>query len=107
MFSTLLIGHTKYPGEQRVSFWPFKTKQLQKSNRQDMVFVQPPGIRKGDFRLSMDSVWFCKVLFHFTSNLQVIWAVSSMIAHSSQSWRNTPDQGAQAAQGNISHIYAY
>ena len=66
MFSTLLIGHKKYAGEQRVSCWPFKTKQLQKSNRQDMVFVRPPGIRKGEFRLSMDSVWYCKILFLFS-----------------------------------------
>lgn len=66
MFSTLLIGHKKYAGEQRVSSWPFKTKQLQGSNRQDMVFVRPPGICKGDFRLSIDSVWFCKVLFLFS-----------------------------------------
>jgi hypothetical protein len=28
--------------------------------------VLPPGIRKGDFQLSMDSVWFCKVLLLFS-----------------------------------------
>jgi hypothetical protein len=66
IFSTLLIGHKTYAGEQRVSCWPFKTKQLQLSNRQDMVFVRPPGVRKGAFRLSMDRVWFCKVLFLFS-----------------------------------------
>ena len=66
IFSTLLIGHKKYAGEQRVSCWPFKTKQLQLSNRQDMVFVRPPGMPKGTFRLSIDSVWFCKVLFLFS-----------------------------------------
>ena len=66
IFSTLLIGHKKYAGEQRVSCWPFKKKQLQLSNRQDMVFVRPPGIPKGNFRLSMDSVWFCKILFLFS-----------------------------------------
>lgn len=66
MFSTLIIGHKEYAGNQRVSCWPFKSKQLQKSNRQDMVFVRPPGIRTGDFRLSMDSVWFCKILCLFS-----------------------------------------
>ena len=66
IFSTLLIGRKKYAGEQRVSCWPFKKKQLQLSNLQDMVFVRPPCIPKGNFRLSMDSVWFCKILFLFS-----------------------------------------
>jgi hypothetical protein len=66
MYSTLLIGHKKYPGEQRVCCWPFKGRQLQKSNRQDMVMVRPPGIDKGGFQLRMDNVWFCKVLFLFS-----------------------------------------
>jgi hypothetical protein len=66
MYSTLLIGHKKYPGEQRVCCWPFKGRQLQKSNRQDMVMVRPPGIDKGGFQLRIDNVWFCKVLFLFS-----------------------------------------
>ena len=47
MYSTLLKGHKTYPGEQRACFWPFEGRQLQKSNRQDMVMVRPPGIDKG------------------------------------------------------------
>jgi hypothetical protein len=66
MYSTLLIGHKKYPGEQRVCCWPFKGRQLQKSNRQDMVMVRPPGIDKGGFQLRIDNVWFCKVMFLFS-----------------------------------------
>jgi len=66
MYSTLLIGHKKYPGEQRVCCWPFKDRQLQKSNRQDMVMVRPPGIDKGGFQLRIGNVWFCKVLFLFS-----------------------------------------
>jgi len=66
MYSTLLIGHKKYAGEQRVCCWPFKGRQLQKSNRQDMVMVRPPGIDKGSFQLRIDNVWFCKVLFLFS-----------------------------------------
>lgn len=120
IFSTLLIGHKKYAGEQRVSCWPFKTKQLQLSNRQDMVFVRPPGIPKGAFRLSMDSVWFCKVLFLFRSYLHMIREESSTTAPSSQSSRNTRDEGDQVAYNayfvyicifyknlHISSLYAY
>ena len=67
MYSTLLIGHKNYPGEQRVCCWPFKGRQLQKSNSQDMVMVRPPGIDKGGFQLRIDNVWFCKVLFLFST----------------------------------------
>ena len=69
MYSTLLIGHKKYAGEQRVCCWPFKGRQLQKSNSQDMVMVRrvrPPGIDKVGFQLRIDNVWFCKVLFLFS-----------------------------------------
>jgi hypothetical protein len=40
--STLVIGHTKYPGAMRISSWPFVPKKLQDTNRQDMVFTHPP-----------------------------------------------------------------
>ena len=68
MYSTLLtrIGHKKYPGEQPVCCWPFKSRQLQESNRLDMVMVWPPGIDKGGFQLRIDYVWFSKVLFLFS-----------------------------------------
>ncbi len=46
VYSTLLIGYKKYSGEQRVCSRPFKGRQLQKSIRQDMVMVRPPGIDK-------------------------------------------------------------
>jgi hypothetical protein len=49
LYSTLLIGHTKYRGVMRISSWPLVHKKLQLSNRQDYVFVQPPGISDGAF----------------------------------------------------------
>ena len=64
VFNTLAIGHTKHPHEQRISSWPFKNK-LRASNRQDYVFIRPPGISHGAFELRMDNVWFCKVLLLF------------------------------------------
>ena len=64
VFNTLAIGHTKHPHEQRISSWPFKNK-LRGSNRQDYVFIRPPGISHGAFELRMDNVWFCKVLLLF------------------------------------------
>ena len=49
----------------RVSSWPFVPKKLQKTNRQDMVFIRPPGISDGAFQLRMDNIWFCKLLLLF------------------------------------------
>ena len=64
IFNTLAIGHTKHPNEQRISSFPFK-KKLRGCNRQDFVFIRPPGISHGAFELRMDNVWFCKVLLLF------------------------------------------
>ena len=65
LFNTLAIGHTKHPNEQRISSWPFAVKKLRGANRQDFVFIRPPGISHGAFELRMDNVWFCKTLLLF------------------------------------------
>ena len=65
IFNTLAIGHTKHPNEQHISSWPFAVKKLRHSNRQDFVFIRPPGISYGAFELRMDNVWFCKILLLF------------------------------------------
>ena len=36
------------------------------ANRQDMVFVRPPGIESGGFELRPDNVWYCKLLLLFS-----------------------------------------
>jgi hypothetical protein len=65
LFNTLAIGHTKHANEQRISCHPFVKKQLRGANRQDFVFIRPPGISHGAFALRMDNIWFCKVLLLF------------------------------------------
>ena len=65
IFNTLAIGHTKHPNEQRISSWPFAVKKLRGANRQDFVFIRPPGISHSAFELRMDNVWFCKTLLLF------------------------------------------
>ena len=45
--------------------WPFASKKLRKTNRQDWVFILP-GTPLGTFQLRMDKVWFCKVLLLFS-----------------------------------------
>jgi hypothetical protein len=41
-------------------------KILQQTNRQDWVFIRPPGISEGAFQLRIDSIWLCKLLLLFT-----------------------------------------
>ena len=66
LFSSLHIGHKRFPGEPRVLCWPFASKKLRMTKRQDWVFIRPPGTPLGTFQLKMDKVWFCKVLLLFS-----------------------------------------
>lgn len=66
LFTTLLIGHKEHLGDQRILCWPFASLQMRTANRQDFVFVRPPGISHGGFQLRTDNVWYCKVLFLFS-----------------------------------------
>jgi hypothetical protein len=65
LYATLLIGHTQHKGHTRVSSWPFVPRKSQQTNRQDMVFIRPPGIFDGAFQLRMENIWFCKLLLLF------------------------------------------
>jgi hypothetical protein len=75
LFNTLAIGNIKHANEQRISCHPFAKKQLRGANRQDFVFIRPPGISHGAFALRMDNSWFCKVLvlFQIDSNTDLGW----------------------------------
>ncbi len=75
LFNTLAIGHIKHANEQRISCHPFEKKKLRGANRQDFVFIRPPGISHGAFALRMDNIWFCKVLllFQIDSNTDLGW----------------------------------
>ena len=64
MFGTLEIGHTLYAGVQRVQCFPFPELKYYASNREDPVFVQPPGVES--FELSPDNVWYGRVKLLFS-----------------------------------------
>ncbi len=55
-----VFTHVGLSTRLEVSSWPFAANNLQKTNRQDMVFIHPPGISDGAFQLRIDNVWFCK-----------------------------------------------
>ena len=65
MYSTLLIGLTQHKGHMCLSSWPFVPRKSQQTDRQDMVFIRPPGISDGAFQLRMDNIWFCELLLLF------------------------------------------
>ena len=69
LFGTLQIGHTTYPGFQRVQCWPFPELRYYGSNREDLVFIRPPGVEA--FVLSPESVWYCRVRLLFTLSVKV------------------------------------
>ena len=50
--------------------WPFVAKKLLQFNRQDMVYIRPPGISEGAFQLRMGNIWFCKLLLLFKIRLK-------------------------------------
>ncbi len=70
LISALVIGNTEKTGVQRVYSHPFVKREdsnIRKApHRQDLVFVRLPGAADGGFRLSIDNVWFCKVLLLFS-----------------------------------------
>lgn len=66
LFGTLTIGHRLHEGVQRVQCFPFADMKFYGSNRMDTVFIRPPGVSDGAFRLSLDNVWFCRVLLLFS-----------------------------------------
>ena len=70
LFRSLLIGNSNFSGVQRIQSWPFVGKKLGDSNRQDLVFIRPPGIQEGGFELRLDNVWFCRVLLLFKIKAQ-------------------------------------
>jgi hypothetical protein len=65
LFSALSIGHMQLAGFQQVISHPFPCKRYRGLNRQDLVFVRPPDAGK-DFRVSIYTVWYCRVLLLFS-----------------------------------------
>ena len=63
MFRTLEVGHTKYPGVQRLQCWPFADQKFYGYNREDFVFVRPPGVER--FVRSPDNMWYGRLRLLF------------------------------------------
>lgn len=66
LFNVLVIGHTKHSGVQRVYCEPFPNRKYHQCHRQDLVFCRPPGMQRGNFILSADSVFYCRMLLLFS-----------------------------------------
>ena len=68
LFNCLVIGHTKYKGVQRVYCNPFPAKTFHGSHRLELVMIRPTGIDNGAFVVSLDSVWYARVLLLFSAS---------------------------------------
>jgi hypothetical protein len=68
LFGTLEIGHTLYPGVQRVQSWPFPKMQYYGLNREDFVFVRPPIVER--FELAPNTVWYGRLKLLFSISIQ-------------------------------------
>ena len=69
LFGTLEIGHTAQPGCQRLQCWPFPDQKYCGFNREDCVFVRPPGVEK--FSCSPDNVQYGRLKLLFTLSVQI------------------------------------
>ena len=68
LYSCLVLGHTKYSGVQRVYCNPFPAKTFHGCHRMDFVMIRPPGIDNGAFVLSLETVWYARVLLLFSAS---------------------------------------
>ena len=69
IYGVLQIGHTIHEGHQRLQCWPFPDRQFHGFNREDFVFVRPPGVEQ--FVLSADNVWYGRLKLLFKINVKV------------------------------------
>jgi hypothetical protein len=69
MFGTLELGHTVHPGVQRLQCWPSPDLRYYGSNREEFVFIRPPGVES--FVLSKENVWYEKLSLIFTLSIQI------------------------------------
>jgi hypothetical protein len=75
LFGTLEIGHTLCHGVQRVVCFPFPGMDYYAANREDYVFVRPPGVTK--FELTPDNVWYGRIKLLFSISVQSDVSVES------------------------------
>jgi hypothetical protein len=69
IYGVLQIGHKVHDGHQRLQCWPFPDRKFFGYNREDFVFVRPPGVER--FVLSPDNVWYGRLKLLFSISVQV------------------------------------
>ncbi len=70
LYNCLVLGHTEFPGVQRIYCNPFPAKTFYGSHRLDPVMIRPPGIDHGAFVVSQETVWYARVLLLFLTSAQ-------------------------------------
>ena len=110
LYSVLSIGHTHLPGFQRVLSLFFFSKRYRSTDRQDLVLVRPPGAGK-DFRLSINTVWYCRPNIRKTPNLRLIFRlivlfrlILRLIAEREITSLRTPSEFVDGATEHLKHF---
>jgi hypothetical protein len=96
-----MIGRTEYPGDMHILSWPFVPKKLRDTNRQDMVFIRPPGIADGAFQLRMGNIWFFKPLILFKISTKTY---AGMLQHECAHVSVLEEYNGPRKAGHIVHI---
>ena len=66
LHKTVLIGHAKHPGVQKIYCNQFSKHPYYGARRQDLVFFPQPGVEINAVALSPDTVWYARVLLLFS-----------------------------------------
>ena len=69
LFGKCEIGYSMYPGFEHVQCWPFQELRYYGSNREDFVFIRPPGVEA--FVLAPENVCYCQVRLLFAMSVKV------------------------------------
>ncbi len=68
LYNCLVLGHTNFPGVQRIYCNPFPAKTFYGSHRLDPVMIRPPRIDNGAVVVSPETVWYARVLLLFSAS---------------------------------------
>jgi hypothetical protein len=95
LYNCLVLGHTEFPGVQRIYCNLFPAKTFYGSHRLDPVMIRPPGINHGAFVVSQETVWYSRLLPLFSASAQTDTGSKSFDCAlvSTMETYNDPDNG--------------
>ncbi len=84
-----MLWHTKYTGLQRIYCNLFPAKPLYGSHQLDPVMIWPQGIDNEAFAVSLETVWYARVLILFSASAKTDTGYSPSTVHLFRRWKHT------------------